>query len=107
MGHALFCVLNILDDNLSVYLAKSMGVGNVRSNKWTHLMGRSKRFVIFFSQWVGRASASGGRLGYNATDALETSCRGLIEISIFRFNSRNSGQIMIIPLRFHRDLQSL
>ena len=76
-------------------------------NKWTHLIGRDKRFVIFSPQWVRRASSSSARLVYNVTDTLETRRRQLIEISIVRSNSRNNVHIMIIPLRFHCGLQSL
>ena len=61
-----------------------MSVGNVCSDKWTHLMVSDERFVIFSSQWARRASANSGELGYNAANALEVCCRELMKNPIFR-----------------------
>ena len=63
IGCALFCDLDILDNNLSGYLVESMSVDAGNSDKCMRLMGSSKQFGHFSSR---RASASSGGLQYNA-----------------------------------------
>ena len=66
-----------------------MSVGAVCSDKWTYLVGSSKWFVIFSSR-ARRACVNSGGLGYNALDALETSCRGLTKT---QFSDPNLGWV--------------
>ena len=56
-----------------------MNVDAVCSDKRTHLMGSSKGFIIFSSQWVRRTGANSGGLRCNTLDTLETSRHELME----------------------------